>query len=292
MDERIVGIILLILLVIIFQILWFETDVDFLNRTVGAKKLLDKRNKYQRIRVLDYNPNEYGVDKCMILDNEIQLCKGEEHVYHEMISHFPAYYIKNLRHVVIVGGGDLMALREIMRYKSVESVTVLELDNDVIIASKKYFKVKAYENDSRVSIKIGDASKTIHELSNGKYDLIIVDSTEDNNNNSPLETNKFFEVCKRKLTSNGILIKNGFINKNDSIDEQEKVREMHTNLREVFQYVVSYYGEMYTYGNDKYGFVMCSDYNHKRMRNNELRSLKHKLKYYKPDKQNKYIASI
>ena len=116
MDERIIGVILLILSVIIFQILWFETDVDFLNRTVGARKLLDKRNKYQRIRVLDYNPNEYGVDKCMILDNEIQLCKGEEHVYHEMISHFPAYYIKNLRHVIIVGGGDLMALREIMRY--------------------------------------------------------------------------------------------------------------------------------------------------------------------------------
>lgn len=45
MDERVVGIILLILLVMFFQVLWFESDVDFLDRTMGAKKLLDKRTK-------------------------------------------------------------------------------------------------------------------------------------------------------------------------------------------------------------------------------------------------------
>ena len=292
MDERIIGIILLIILVILFQVLWFESDVDFLNRTVGAKKLLDKRSKHQRIRVLDYNPNNYGVTKCMVLDNEIQLCEGEERVYHEMITHFPAYYVKNLRHVIIVGGGDLMALREIMRYKSIQSVTVLELDNDVVTTSKKYFKVKSYENDPRVSIKIGDASKTIHELSNEKYDLIIIDSTEDSEINSPIETLNFFETCKRKLTPRGILIKNGYVDKRAHTDDREKIRQMRTNLQKTFQHVVPYYGKMYTYGDDKYGFFMCSDYTHKRMRNDEIPSFEHRLRYYNPTKQNKYIDSL
>ena len=292
MDERIIGIILLILLVILFQVLWFESDVDFLDRTVGAKKLDDKRSKHQRIRVLDYKPNEYGLTKCMLLDNEIQLCEGEEKVYHEMITHFPAYYVKNLRHVIIVGGGDLMALREIMRYKSIQSVTVLELDNDVVTTSKKYFKVKSYENDPRVSIKIGDASKTIHELSNGKYDLIIIDSTEDGEINSPIETGNFFETCKRKLTPRGILIKNGYVDKNAWAGDLEKVKQIRTNLQKTFQHVIPYYGKMYIYGDNKYGFFMCSDYNHSRMRNDELPSFKHRLKYYNHTKQNKYIGSL
>ena len=86
---------------------------------------------------------KYG--RCLIIKNEIQLCEKDEHIYHEMIVHLPIMYIKKpLQNVVIVGGGDLMTLREVMKYNTIEKVFMLELDPTIVDLCEEYFNQSKY----------------------------------------------------------------------------------------------------------------------------------------------------
>ena len=153
----------------------------------------------------------YG--KCLIMNNEIQLCDKEEHIYHEIIVHLPAQYLrKNIEYVTIIGGGDLMTLREVMKYKTIKKVFLLELSQDIVNLCKSYFSQNDFEDDDRVEIIYGDANESIHDilqLYKYKMDMVIVDTTEDNIDNLSIDQPEFFMKCFLLLQENGLLVKNG-----------------------------------------------------------------------------------
>jgi len=181
-----------------------------LKKNIGDFDIIhNEQSDYQKIEVIKFEKNSWGYDKCLLLDNEPQLCNNDETEYHELIVHSPAYYISNLEKVLIIGGGDCMSLREIMKYPTIKHVDMLELDKSVISVSKKFFNTDAYENDPRVNIIIGDATKQILKLKNNEYDLIIIDTTEDGAVNLPIDEFDFYKTCKTKLKKQGIIIKNG-----------------------------------------------------------------------------------
>ena len=76
----------------------------------------------------DFEKNDYGLDRCLYLNEEVQLCNNEEYKYHEIIVHYPSSYIKDIENVVIIGGGDCMTLREVLKYNKLKSVKMLEID--------------------------------------------------------------------------------------------------------------------------------------------------------------------
>ena len=182
-----------------------------LKRNVGDFNVIhDEKSDYQRIEVIQFKKNSLGYDKCLLLNNEPQLCNNDEKEYHEIIVHFPAYYLKNIENVLIIGGGDCMTLREVMKYPTIKKVDMLELDKQVISVSKKFFDIDTYQNDSRVNIIIGDATKKIDSLKNNNYDMVIIDTTEDGFVNLPIDEFSFYEKCKTKMKkNNSILVKNG-----------------------------------------------------------------------------------
>ncbi len=188
-----------------------KTIIDNLKKKVGDFNVIhDEKSNYQRIEVIQFKKNSLGYDKCLLLNDEPQLCNNDEKEYHEIIVHFPSYYLKNVENVLIIGGGDCMTLREVMKYPTIKRVDMLELDKQVISVSKKFFNVNDYKNDSRVNIIIGDATKKIDTLKNNTYDLVIIDTTEDGFVNLPIDEFSFYEKCKNKMKkNNSILIKNG-----------------------------------------------------------------------------------
>ena len=97
----------------------------------------NEQSDYQKIEVIQFKKNSLGYDKCLLLNNEPQLCNNDEKEYHEIIVHFPAYYISKIEKVLIIGGGDCMTLREVMKYPTIKRVDMLELDKQVISVSKK-----------------------------------------------------------------------------------------------------------------------------------------------------------
>lgn len=244
-----IKIIIFFFILILFIIFTYRVEnfSDNIFTRIKNKLVLSKNSPYQKIEVYDFNDNQYGIDRCLILDDEIQLCKSHEKEYHEFITHLPIYYIKKLERVLIIGGGDCMVLREVMKYNTIKKVDMLELDQEVINVSKKYFGQSTFNKDKRVNIIIGDAKKTIDQLDNNYYDLVILDLTEDGMNNSPLDSTNFFEKCKNKLKRDGILVKNG------------GNLENYIRLSTIFNRIDIFGVELKIFSVYKYNFIICSD---------------------------------
>ena len=223
--------------------------------------------------------------RCLIIENEVQLCEKKEHIYHEMIVHFPVMYLNRpLKNVVIVGGGDLMTLREVMKYYTIEKVFMLELEPKIVNLCEKYFNQSKYEHDPRVKIIYGDANETIDsilEKYGGKMDLVIVDTTEDNRNNTSVDSFDFFNKCFDLLNKTGIVVKNGLF------------------FKEMFEttfddkYTIPYNVNI-PYFQEKYYFTIASN------EQNNIREVELQMDnwnnyeistiFYNPNKHNKYIV--
>lgn len=251
-----------------------SVDFERYIASLNPIELYSTKSKYQDISVIKFDKNDIGLDKCLMLGDEVQLCNSTEIKYHETIVHVAASYIKNLKKVLIIGGGDCMTLREVMKYPSINHVVMLELDKKVIDVSKKYFNVHDYQNDPRVNIIIGDATKNIHKLKQ-KFDLIIIDTTEDSTNNNPIDTKDFFKLCSDKLNDSGVLVKNGEDLKN------------YINIHTLFKHtkIIKYHEKIW--GDLDYKFMLASN-------NIDFdKSMKYKhninIKFYKFNKHGEFI---
>ena len=219
-----------------------EADMREAFSTKSEQTLVKTRSPYQRIEVLKMK-KPISLGKCLVLDNEVQLCTVDEHKYHELMIHFPVQYLDHFKNVLIIGGGDLMNLREVMKYETIKKVEVLELDPKVIATCEKYFKVSQYSDDHRVRIQHGDAAQTIKNIK-GKFDLIILDLTESLGNNVPVGKFSFLKTCKHLLADQGVLVMNG--------------RNNQTKLKKLFKYTYTYGCFLKTF-EEFYEYVICSD---------------------------------
>ena len=110
--------------------LWFEEDFQDRVR-LGlrvTRSLLHTKSEYQTIDIVDTVP--YGVT--LLLDGAYMTSVGDEFHYHEMIVHPALTTAPSIRRVLIIGGGDGGTVREVLRYREVEQVTLCEIDGMVI----------------------------------------------------------------------------------------------------------------------------------------------------------------
>ena len=141
-----------------------------------------------RIGVVDTGTG--GVDvgemgKCISLDGRMQLCEADAHRYHEMLVHFAVAYLgadRPPRRVLIVGGGDCLALREVLKYGTVERVVVLEDEEKLPSVAEKHLLVNAHRTDPRVKWVHGNVAASAKKLAEGgsadqirAYDVILLD---------------------------------------------------------------------------------------------------------------------
>nr|KJB52600.1 hypothetical protein B456_008G269900 [Gossypium raimondii] len=137
--------------------------------------LFKEKSDYQEVLV--FESSTYG--KVLVLDGIVQLTEKDECAYQEMIAHLPLCSIPSPKTVLVVGGGDGGVLREISRHSSVEHIDICEIDKMVIDVSKKFFPELAVGfEDPRVDLHVGDAIEFLRHAPKGKYDAIIVDSSD------------------------------------------------------------------------------------------------------------------
>ncbi|GAU27503.1 hypothetical protein TSUD_14830, partial [Trifolium subterraneum] len=146
----------------------------------------------------------YG--KVLVLDGIVQLTEKDECAYQEMIAHLPLCSIQSPKTVLVVGGGDGGVLREVCRHGSVTHVDICEIDKMVIDVSKKYFPDLAVGfEDPRVHLHVGDAVEFLKCTSEGKYDAIIVDSSDPVGPAQELVEKPFFVTLAKALRPGGVL---------------------------------------------------------------------------------------
>ena len=183
--------------------LWF-TEEHTKNVRFGVKvdrAIYSAQSEFQRIDI--FESPEFG--RFLTLDGYIMLTEKDEFIYHEMLVHVPLCAHGSARRVLVIGGGDGGAVRELMRYPSVERVDLVEIDSMVIEAAEKYLPQTASAlRDKRVTIHIADGLKFVRQKTD-EYDVILVDSTDPFGPGEGLFTREFYGNCKRALKADGIL---------------------------------------------------------------------------------------
>lgn len=135
--------------------------------------LLDQQGDCQHIQVFETE----ALGNVLVLDGVVQCTELDEFIYHEMLVHVPMFSVTCPKRVLIIGGGDGGSLREVLKHKDVEHVTICEMDRFVVGAGANYLGAAEYFNDPRVTQVYEDASHFLSGLT-PEFDVIIVDSTD------------------------------------------------------------------------------------------------------------------
>lgn len=228
------------------------------------------KSKFQDIMVIK-NPY-YG--KMLILDDVVQITERDEFFYHEMLTHVVLHAHPQPKKVVVIGGGDGGVVREVLKHKTVKKVYFVEIDEEVINVSRKYFpSVSSGVNDPRVEIKIMDGADFVAKRKDSDIDAIIIDSTDIVGFARSLFTTDFFTAVKKCLTENGM-----FVTHTESIHfHKDMVIEIQEILKKVFPVVDLYTAPIATYPGNWWAFAVAS----KGISPREIRSKAEiKTKYY------------
>ena len=166
------------------------------------KQIVSVKSKFQRIDVFD-SP-EFG--RFLTLDGYMMMTEKDEFIYHEMITHVPMAVHKDAKRVLVIGAGDGGVLRELGKYASLEEIDLVEIDERVVEVCKEYLPQTACGfDDPRVNVFFEDGLRFVRKQE-GRYDLIIVDSTDPFGPGEGLFTKEFYGNCFKALRANGILV--------------------------------------------------------------------------------------
>jgi len=169
--------------------------------TVGLKKLLySKQSEYQLTEV--YETDTWG--NLMTIDGMVMLSEKDEFVYHEMISHVALFSHPDPARVLIIGGGDGGTAREVMKHSSVHHVDMVEIDKNVVEASKLHFPGVGDFKNAKLHVHYKDGMEFLKNVCE-PYDVIIVDGSDPVGPAEGLFKREFYESCYEALNKDGVL---------------------------------------------------------------------------------------
>ncbi len=139
----------------------------------------------------------------LFLNGNLQFSSTDEYRYHEALVHPAMAVAGQPRRVLVLGGGDGLALREILRHPEVEHVTLVDLDPDMTLLSKRFLPLadlnKHSFDDPRVQVINRDAMIWLEEGTD-LFDAAIVDFPDPNSFAlGKLYTTRFYRLLKARL---------------------------------------------------------------------------------------------
>lgn len=171
---------------------------------LGAPILLAKQSPYQRIVITQSRQTTR-----LFLNGNLQFSSDDEHRYHEVLVH-PAVAALGgpPRQVLVLGGGDGLAARELLRYPSVERIVLIDLDEAVTELFRSLPTALELNRrsllDRRVEVRNEDAFRWLEEAHEA-FDLAIVDFPDPSNYSvGKLYTLTFYERLRERLGVRGV----------------------------------------------------------------------------------------
>ena len=170
------------------------------------KVVYSEQSAYQKIVLTEWK-NEHW----LYLNGNLQFCSIDEVMYHEPLVHPIMHLSQNPQNVLILGGGDGCAVREILKYNSVQSIDLVDLDPAMTDLGRNSQILKAINENSMHSDKLTiynkDAYVFLEQDKRSFYDVIIIDLPDPRSVElSRLYSHEFYSICKRKLRPNGFII--------------------------------------------------------------------------------------
>lgn len=258
--------------------MWFtEAWTPNINFQIRVKEhIYSEKTPFQQLEV--YDSFEFG--RFFTLDGIMMANEKDEFIYHEMIIHTPMSVNPKIKHVLVIGGGDGGSVRELTKYPHIETIDMVEIDEAVVRACQKHFKITTTGlNDSRVTLRFEDGLKYVKETVK-TYDLIIVDSTDPIGPGEGLFSQDFYNNCYRILSHDGILI-----NQHESPyfeKEKTEMKRAHQKIKSIFKIASVYQAFIPTYPSGHWLFGFASKKYHPTLdfKDTTIHQLGLKTKYY------------
>ena len=231
---------------------FFEDDMPLAIAFQVRGKLYSNKSKYQKIEVLD----SINMGNIMLLDDKVMVTEKDEFYYHETIAHCSLSIHPNPKKIMVIGGGDGGTIREILKYTAIEEVELVEIDEEVINISKKFFPDVACElSNPKLKIKVNDAIEYVKNVKENSYDVILCDSTDPTGFALGLISKDFYKNVSKALKENGI-----YICQSGSLIIQEKeFKAALENMRSVFKYVDTIVSIVPSYPGCLWSFLIASN---------------------------------
>jgi spermidine synthase len=163
-----------------------------------------QKTKFQRVEVIE--TQHFG--RCLVLDGKIQSSEKDEFIYHEALVHPPMVIHPCPEKVFIAGGGEGATLREVLAYRSVGKVVMVDIDAESVDICRRFLPSwhQGSFEDKRVELLHLDAREYLKKAPE-KFDVIILDLT-DPLKGSPsclLYTQQFYQLAQERLTPKGMI---------------------------------------------------------------------------------------
>ena len=182
---------------------WVQNQAD--NNLYADEVILARNTRYQRIVLTRWKD-----DIRLFLSSHLQFSSHDEYRYHEALVHPGLAAVPGARNVLVLGGGDGLAVREILKYPNVETVTLVDLDPEMTKLFREHPLLKTLNDGSlsnpRVKVINADAFVWLDQNSN-MYDFITVDFPDPTNYSlGKLYTTAFYRLLSKHISRNGYIV--------------------------------------------------------------------------------------
>ena len=227
-----------------------------LNDTTGfyikaSSQIGERQTRFQKLSI--YETPQYG--KLFRLDGYNMTSEREEFVYHENLVHPALTAHAAPRKVLVIGGGDGGSAEEILKHPSVEQLTLVEIDAEVIDVAREHFEAVHHGvfDNPKLKLVIGDGLRFVRETAE-KFDLVVLDLNDPLGPAEALYSTEFFQQCRQVLAPGGALT----LHIGSPVARPERVSELAQRLNSVFRIVRPYTLYIPLYGS-LWAMVCASD---------------------------------
>lgn len=205
---------------------------------------------YQKIDVIENDT--FG--RVLLLDGLVQTTERDEFFYHEMLVHPALLAHPSPENILIIGGGDGGALREVLRYP-IQKALLVEIDGQVIQVCRDFFPwLTPALSDTRTKLLLQDGYRFIQE-SEDTFDVILVDSSDPVGPSACLHERDFYEKLKKRLRPSGVIAAQS----GSLLYHLEEMRKKRKFLHDLFRFVRFYLSPVPTYPGGTWCYVFLSE---------------------------------
>ena len=175
------------------------------NNLYADEVIFSRNTPYQRIVLTKWKD-----DLRLFLNSHLQFSSRDEYRYHEALVHPGLAALPGARHVLVMGGGDGLAVRELLKYPSVESVTLVDLDPEMTHLFTTHPVLSALNEHSfsnpRVHVINADAFRWL-DTNTSQYEFIVADFPDPTSYAlGKLFTTAFYRLAAKHLSANGLMV--------------------------------------------------------------------------------------
>jgi spermidine synthase len=175
------------------------------NNLYADEVIFSRDTRYQRIVLTKWKD-----DVRLFLSSHLQFSSRDEYRYHEALVHPGLAAIPGARRVLVLGGGDGLAVREILKYPDVQSITLVDLDPEMtrLFSTHPYLVTLNQHSltNARVHVINSDAFPWLQQTGDA-YDFVVVDFPDPTNYSlGKLYTTAFYRLLAKHLSAHGLAV--------------------------------------------------------------------------------------